>query len=489
MAERGLHIVTQAVEMAFKACRSAWPRYLSPLLLTSVLVNPHFLISLAGSNREMASDVSRWPPESELGVGTFSKVFSATDQVTSSPVVLKYPNTSEASPMLHKEAKTLASLQMAKCMVNIGVPKLVHVSKSPTFVVMQRVGKTLLELSQEIPRMTTKTVIMVGLKVVEGLEEIHTCGYLHRDVKPDNIAVAWDPADPTVYLIDFGLSCRYQRAGTHVIYTEEQEFSGTPYFASLNSVRGVRPSRRDDLESLGYVMLFFLQGSLPWFSIQSSKPSEVLSFVLKCREKHPLSVLCQGCDWEMRDYLAYCQSLSYAEKPNYVYLKRVLMAWAQRLGLNIDWIYDWTPANLYPSPPSSPSLFPLHSVPERKRKSLGPRNSPSINMSELLGQSGASSPGQMRESLRRFSLQVPNLCLSESSSTGENSPEMPKTPVRGFDQLPSLMSRPKIITPIAVPVEPKSGVLPSIEECEEKRAKMRVRRHTCHEVSLIEDSN
>ena len=437
----------------------------------------------------MSFDVSRWPPESELGLGSFSKVFSATDQETSAPVVLKYPNTPDASLMLDKEAKILASLQVAKCKPNVGVPRLVHVSKTPTFVVMQRVGKTLLELSREIQRMTTKTVIMVGLKVLEGLEEVHACGYLHKDVKPDNIAVAYDPADPTVYLIDFGLSCRYQRGGSHVMYTEEHKFEGTPYFASFNSIRGIRPSRRDDLESLGYVMLFFLQGSLPWFSIQSSKPAEVLSLVQKCREKHPLPVLCQDCDWELRDYLTYCQSLAYAEKPNYAYLRKVFMAWAQRLGIGIDWSYDWTPANLSPSPPFSPSLSTLRSVRDRKRKSLGSRNSPSLNMSELLGQSAAASPGKMRESLRRFSLQAPNLCLSESFSTGENSPEMPKTPVRGFDQLPSLMSRPKTIVPVAVQVEPKSGLLPSIEECEEKKRKKRVRRHTCHEISLLEGGN
>lgn len=434
----------------------------------------------------MASDASRWPPESELGLGSFSKVFAATDQLTSAPVVLKYPNTPEASAMLEKEAKTLACLQMARCKVHVGVPKLVHVSKTPAYVVMQRVGRTLLELNEEA-MMPIKTVIMLGLKVLEALEEIHACGYLHKDVKPDNIAVAFNPADPTIYLIDFGLSCRYQRGGSHVPYAEGQKFTGTPYFASFNSIRGIRTSRRDDLESLGYVLLFLLKGSLPWFTIQSSNQAEVLNLVLKCREKHPISALCQNCDWEIREFLTYCQGIAYADRPNYAYLQKTLTSWAQRLNLAIDWVYSWSPATLSPSPPTSPSLVISTPRPRKKRRSLGLSNSPSSNMSELLGQSAAAHPGQMRESLRRFSLQVSNLSLSETSSTGENSPEMPKTPVRAFDQLPSLMSRPRAIVPIPVPVQPKTALLPRIEECEEKRVKQRIRRHTCHEISALEE--
>lgn len=359
------------------------------------------------------------------------------------------------------------------------MPRLVHFSKSPAYLVMQKVGPTLLALNRERRGMTPKTIIMLGLKALDGLEEIHSAGFLHRDIKPDNISVALVPTESTIFFIDFGLSSRYERFGSHVAYAEGQEFTGTPYFASLNSVKGVRPSRRDDLESLGYILLYLLQGNLPWFTIQSPKRTEtLLCEVLKSREKHPLAVLCQS-HWEMKEFLAYCQGLAYAEKPNYDYLRRLLTSWALQLALEIDWVYDWTPAHI---PRTLSPLRKHHLKREKKRKTVVFANSPSLNMAELQEQSEDSSPGRMRDSLRRFSIETSDL---ESPSTGENSPEMAKTPVRSIDQIPSLACRPLGIRPIRVQMEPKTALLPTIEEVDAKTLARRSRSHTCDEIALF----
>lgn len=349
-----------------------------------------------------------------------------------------------------------------------------HVSKSPAYLVMQRVGHTLLKLHKEGPGMTTKTIIMIGLKALDGLEEMHAAGYIHRDVKPDNISVALDPADSTVYLIDFGLSSRYERGGSHVTYAEGQKFEGTPFFASLNSVKGVRPARRDDLESLGYVLLYLSQGNLPWFAVQSSKHAEILlNQVLRCREKYTLATLCQGCDWEIREYLSYCQGLAYAEKPSYDYLRSVLRGWAQRLSVVVDWKYDWSPVSA-----TSPSRS-HHCKREKKRKSAIFLNSPSLNMNELQSKCEGISPGRV------FTIQLPSFHTFESSST-ESSPEMPKTPIRNFDQIPSLGIRPRSIVLIQVPNEPKTAILPSIKETGRGKETRKPRSHTCDETNMHE---
>lgn len=433
------------------------------------------------------ADITRWPLEEELGVGTFCKVFSAVDQVTGGPVVLKYPLTPEAIPMLEQEGKILTALQKVKSTPYIDVPRLIHISKKPAFVVMQQVGKTLLSIQKERQRMTTKTIIMLGLKALEGMEGIHACGYVHKDIKPDNLTVSLDPSDASIYFIDFGLSSRYERGGTHISYSETQQFEGSPFFASINSMRGVRPSRRDDLESLGYILLFLLQGSLPWFHIQSSNSDDLLSQVLTSREKHPIPSICHSSDYEIRDFVMYCQSLSYTEKPNYDHLRKILLGWGSRLGVNIDWKYDWMPATEETPVFTLSPVRVSHLKRDKKRRSLC-YNSPSSNMSELQGLDA--SPGKMRDSLRRCSIQVPLFNTSESSSTGESSPEMPVTPIRGFDQIPCLSKRPIFIPVTKVPVnEPKTALLPSIVECEEKIVVRKPRRHTCDEVSWLEQRN
>ena len=336
---------------------------------------------------------------------------------------------------------------------------------------MQKVGPTLLTLNKERGGLTIKTVIMLGLKALDGLEEIHSAGFLHRDIKPDNISVALAPMEATVYFIDFGLSRRFERSGSHVAYAEGQSFEGTPYFASLNSVKGVRPGRRDDLESLGYVLLYLLQGNLPWFSIQCPKrTATLLCEVLRSRENYPLAVLCHSSNGELKEFLTYCQGLVYSQKPDYDYLRKLLTAWAQRLAVDIDWAYDWTPAQA----PRVQSPLRKHHLKRKKQcKMVVCANSPSLNMTELQEQSEDSSPGRKRNSLRGFFIETSN---SESSSASENSPEMPKTPVRSIGQIPSLGIR-----PVRVQMEPKTAFLPTIKESGTGRS----RSHTCDEIALL----
>ena len=101
--------------------------------------------------------------------------------------------------------------------------------------------------------------------MISRLEILHQKGYVHRDIKPENFTIGRDKFASLIYLIDFGLSKSFKDInGHHIVYREEKGLIGTPRYASISSHLGIEQSRRDDLESLGYVLIYFLKGSLPW---------------------------------------------------------------------------------------------------------------------------------------------------------------------------------------------------------------------------------
>lgn len=206
---------------------------------------------------------------------------------------------------------------------------------------MEIVGKTLETLSKEKP-FPPMTVAMIGRQVISSIEALHAAGFLHRDIKPDNLATALDPHIPTIYLLDFGVSSKYQISGFHWKYAEGVSFAGNYIFCSSNVLKGVKPSRRDDLESLAYVLVYLRCGRLPWMKLNSDN--------LAARSKHyerkvslNAAQVCSGLEVEYQEFLLYCRSLRFEEKPNYEYLGNLFQGLVERLGFVGVWQYSWLP--------------------------------------------------------------------------------------------------------------------------------------------------
>ena len=213
---------------------------------------------------------------------------------------------------------------------------------------MELVGKSLLDLRSALKSLSLKTILMVGIRTLTALEDLHACGYIHHDIKPDNIAISTQDNDPRIYLIDLGLSMPYCYEGTHCSYSETSDFQGTPFFCSANMVRGVRATRRDDVEALGYVLIYLLTGKLPWLF----RPCRSMKDLQQIRERTTIREICAEVDTEFETYLETCQALRFDEKPNYHLLRQLFTSLARRKEVNLDWKYDWSPAEVVGNDPS-----------------------------------------------------------------------------------------------------------------------------------------
>ena len=180
--------------------------------------------------------------------------------------------------------------------------------------------------------------------MLELVERMHGKHLLHRDIKPDNFLMGMGDNSSQVYMIDFGLAKRYHDTTTkrHIRFVANKSLTGTARYASLNAHLGYELSRRDDLISLGYVMIYFLSGSLPWQVVTVSSKSNNFRQILKLKEEVDLGELCKDCPLEFILYMKHCTQLNFSQEPDYGYLKMLIQSVADREGVDLeDKTFDW----------------------------------------------------------------------------------------------------------------------------------------------------
>jgi casein kinase 1 len=211
-------------------------------------------------------------------------------------------------------------------------------------LVMDLLGYSLEDLFNRCGRrFSLKTVLMIADQVLLRLEYIHSKSFIHRDIKPDNFLIGLGRRSNIIYVIDFGLAKRYRDPKTHVhiMYRENKHLTGTPRYASINNHLGIEQSRRDDLESLGYVFMYFLRGSLPWQGIRANTKKQKYQKIMEKKMATPIDLLCKGFPDEFRIYFEYCRALRFADKPDYSYLRRLFKDLALRNEIEYDGNFDW----------------------------------------------------------------------------------------------------------------------------------------------------
>lgn len=210
-------------------------------------------------------------------------------------------------------------------------------------------------------RFQLKTVLMLADQLLSRLEYVHTKSFIHRDVKPDNFLIGLGKRQSVIHIIDFGLAKKYRdpRSHQHIPYRENKNLTGTARYASINTHIGIEQSRRDDLESLGYVLMYFIRGSLPWQGLKANTKKQKYERIMDRKMSTSTEQLCKGYATEFRSYFEYCRSLRFEDRPDYAYLKRLFKELFYRKGFQYDNMFDWTVLNLQQERARTPPERPL----------------------------------------------------------------------------------------------------------------------------------
>ena len=196
-------------------------------------------------------------------------------------------------------------------------------------------------LSQSGGKFTLKTVMLLALQIIRRIEAVHNQGLLHRDIKPENLVMGMGDDDKTVYLIDFGLAEPYlDSKGRHIPFNRNQNVAGTLNYLSTFAHLGIRASRRDDLISFGYMLIYLVNGNLPWMNLAGNSKEKVHKM---CQMKFNLSreILCQDLPQEICDYLNYACDMTFNQKPDYKYIEGLFKKVLENLGAEEDGLFDW----------------------------------------------------------------------------------------------------------------------------------------------------
>ena len=184
---------------------------------------------------------------------------------------------------------------------------------------------------------------MLGIQMIDRIEWVHNKLIVHRDIKPDNFVMGRGDSAHIVYLLDFGLSKKYwcSHLNSHLKFTINKKLTGTARYASINALRGCEQSRRDDLEAIGYVLLYFLRGSLPWQGLKMDKKDDRYKKIYEKKKATTAEELAKGFPSEMCEYIKYTRNIDFEAKPDYNYLRGLLKNIMMKNSFEFDYYYDW----------------------------------------------------------------------------------------------------------------------------------------------------
>ena len=274
----------------------------------------------------------------KLGEGSFGRIYEGVYH--SEHFALKFEDINSNSNLLESEASIMNYLKGP----NIPNVRSYGTSGNYNILIMQLMGKSLEDLINIRKTFPLKTVCLIGYQMITVLEYIHNKHIVHRDLKPDNFVMGLNELAKYVYLLDFGLAKKYRSSTTlkHYPLINKKKLTGTARYASINALRGYEQSRRDDLESAGYVLMYFLRGSLPWQGIPGKNKDERYKKILQKKEETSAHELCKDFPEEFEKYIDYTRNMEYEEDPDYERLKEYFKNIIEEKNENFDYIYIWS---------------------------------------------------------------------------------------------------------------------------------------------------
>ena len=281
---------------------------------------------------------SKYKAVKKLGEGSFGKVYKA--EYNKEDFAIKMENKSKEQGLLEIEATIMSYLKGP----NIPFIKSYGYSGNYNVLVMQLLDKSLEDLFNQYFKFSIKTTAMLGYQMVNVLQYIHDRHIIHRDIKPDNFVMGAKENNDRLYLLDFGLAKKYRSSRTLIQYPyiKKKKLTGTARYASIHALEAYEQSRRDDLESVGYVLMYFLRGELPWQGLRVKSKEDRYKNILDKKKETSSEELCKNFPNEFYKYVSYTRKLQYEENPDYDMLKELFLNVVKKIKEKMDYIYDWT---------------------------------------------------------------------------------------------------------------------------------------------------
>lgn len=278
----------------------------------------------------------------KIGGGSFGQIFKVKDKATKEILAMKIEKKRDGKQMM-----VLREFQiMRDFKEEAGFAQTHSYLKNDDYhyLVMSHLGPNIetLKISKG-GSFSLKTVLMLGHQIMLRIQAFHKKNYLHRDIKPENFVIGSKEEDLDIYLIDFGLSRAYlTEDGHHIPFKDKKGMVGTARYVSINTHLGCEQSRRDDLESIGYILIYFVKGSLPWQNLPAKNKEEKYEKILDIKRKTTIEELCLDLPTKFADYFSYVKSLGFKTNPNYDYLKGLFTEMMKEQGFAMDMHYDWS---------------------------------------------------------------------------------------------------------------------------------------------------
>lgn len=281
----------------------------------------------------------------KIGSGSFGEIYLGVSVINGEEVAVKLEPVTARHPQLLYESKVYKILQDG-----IGIPTIRWygqdgVKNQYNCLVMDLLGPSLEDLFTFCSRrFTMKTVLMLADQMLCRVEFVHNKNFIHRDIKPDNFLMGIGRHCNKLFLVDFGLAKKYRdsRTKAHIPYRDDKNLTGTARYASVNAHAGIEQSRRDDLESLGYVFMYFLRSSLPWQGLKANNKKQKYERIYEKKVSTPIESLTKGYPPEFSRYLSYCRNLKFEEAPDYRWLRENFRILFRTLNFVFDYVFDWT---------------------------------------------------------------------------------------------------------------------------------------------------
>jgi serine/threonine protein kinase len=277
--------------------------------------------------------------EKQIGKGSFGKVFKVTKKSNGNIYACKIENNDSGKERLPNEYKIYKRFAIKKldCVPEINT---YFTTSKYNILIMELLGKSLDRVLNDYGgKLDLGTAMKIGINIISHMKKIHSVGIIHRDIKPNNFMFGSNENNSKLYVMDFGLSKRWFHNDKHIEYRDGRDLIGTARYASVNIHLGIEPTRRDDMESIGYMLVYLAKGRLPWQGLKKKTKDSPIDKIGERKLNIDVKELCEDLPSCFYEYVSYTRKLDFDQKPDYDYLTKIFKKSASKNDIELE--YAW----------------------------------------------------------------------------------------------------------------------------------------------------